>query len=255
MAVAGGGDRVGDLEPDLDPDPVPDAGVPRPVVLTWADLWARAARARWFLAAGAVALLVAGAGVAGYALLRPPDAPATELLLPRAGEGPGAGAPPPSGASSTTAAPAELVVHAAGAVAVPGVHRLPVGSRVGDLLAAAGGPTGEADLDRVNLAAALADGERIWFPRVGEQEPSVVAGERAAPAEPGAPGVGAGGLVDINQATTEELDTLPGVGPATASAIIEHRERNGPFRTVEDLLAVPGIGDAKLAQLRDLVRV
>jgi competence protein ComEA len=145
----------------------------------------------------------------------------------------------------------ELVVHAAGAVVVPGVHRLPGGSRVQDVLAAAGGPTPDADLDRVNLAAPVVDGERVWIPRMGEEAPPLAPGGSPAPAA-GAP---TAGPVDLNTATAEQLDTLPGIGPATAAAIIEHRERNGPFRSVDELLDVPGIGDAKLAQLRDLVSV
>jgi competence protein ComEA len=147
------------------------------------------------------------------------------------------------------------VGHAAGAVAVPGVHRLPPGSRVADLLDAAGGPAPDADIDRVNLAAALADGERVWFPRVGEQEPVVAGPPGGASTGASGPAGEPSGPVDLNTATAEQLDTLPGVGPATAAAILEHRDREGPFRSVEELLDVPGIGDAKLAQLRDLVTV
>jgi competence protein ComEA len=205
----------------------------------------------------AVVFLGVGAAVAGWVLLRPPYLPPTEELLPYAPgsepHAPGGGAaatPPPA---STTAA-AQLVVHAAGAVVVPGIHPLPPGSRVSDLLAAAGGPAPDADLDRVNLAALVGDGERVWFPRVGEEaEPPVVAGSG------GGTGTGAAGgapaLVDLNVATAEELDTLPGVGPATAAAILEHRSTHGPFTSVEDLLDVPGIGEAKLEQLRELVTV
>jgi competence protein ComEA len=176
-----------------------------------------------------------------------------------AGSAPAASAAPSPSSSTATTTAADLVVHAAGAVAVPGVHRVPGGSRVADLLVAAGGPAPDADLDRVNLAAPLTDGERVWIPRVGEEAPPVVAGTPPAPA-PGGDGAGgapgaAAGPVDLNTATAVELDTLPGVGPATAAAIIEHRERAGPFRSVDDLLDVPGIGDAKLAQLRDLVVV
>ena len=204
----------------------------------------------------AVAFLGLGAAVAGWVLLRPPDLPPTEEILPYApgsephvsGGAAAATAPP---ASTTTAA--QLVVHAAGAVVVPGIHPLPPGSRVSDLLAAAGGPAPDADLDRVNLAALVGDGERVWFPRVGEEaEPPVVAGSSGSG---GTGGGGAPALVDLNVATAEELDTLPGVGPATAAAILEHRSAHGPFTSVEDLLDVPGIGEAKLEQLRDLVTV
>jgi competence protein ComEA len=203
-----------------------------------------------------VALLVLGASFAGWALLRAPELPPTEELVPYApGSEPGAsggGAVAPSPTSSTTAA--QLVVHAAGAVVVPGIHSVPPGSRVSDLLAAAGGPAPDADLDRVNLAAAVADGERVWFPRLGEEaEPPVVAGSGGGGASGGDGGPPA--PIDLNVATAEELDTLPGVGPATAAAILEHRSTHGPFTSVEDLLDVPGIGEAKLEQLRDLVTV
>lgn len=162
-----------------------------------------------------------------------------------------------------------VVVQAAGAVNAPGVHRLPVGSRVDDLVRAAGGVTPEADLDRVNLAALLADGERIWIPRRGEVEvPSVVSGGSggSGAGSGGGAGVGGGspgssataalaGPLDLNTATAEQLDALPGVGPATAAAILAHRDANGPFQSVEDLLDVRGIGDAKLEQIRPLVTV
>jgi competence protein ComEA len=146
--------------------------------------------------------------------------------------------------------PAELVVHAAGAVAAPGIHRLPAGSRVADLLAAAGGPAPDADLDLVNLAAALTDGAQVRFPRVGELVAAPVEGTVEAAAD-GA----ASGPVDLNTASATDLEALPGVGPTIAAAIVEHRERNGPFRSVDDLLDVPGIGPAKLDQLRGAATV
>ena len=203
-----------------------------------------------------VALLVLGGSVAGWVVLREPELPPTEELVPYApGSEPGApggGAAAPSPTSSTTAA--QLVVHAAGAVVVPGIHSVPPGSRVSDLLAAAGGAAPDADLDRVNLAAAVADGERVWFPRLGEEaEPPVVAGAGGGGTSGG--DAGSPAPIDLNAATAEELDTLPGVGPATAAAILEHRSTHGPFTSVEDLLDVPGIGEAKLEQLRDLVTV
>lgn len=139
------------------------------------------------------------------------------------------------------------------------MHRVPAGGRVADLLAAAGGPAADADLDRVNLAAALVDGQRVWFPRVGEPDPPVVAGDAAAGAAgtAGARGdaVAAGGPIDLNTATVDQLESLPGVGPSIAAAIVEHRERSGPFRSVDDLLDVPGIGPARLDALRELVTV
>lgn len=236
-----------------------DAPLARPLPpLTWRDVVDRAvppdraARAR--LIAGAVVVVLVA--VAGWWILRPPPAPATELSLPYAGQRAGGGSP--ASATSTTAAePEEVVVHAAGAVVAPGLHRLPAGARVADLLDAAGGPAPEADLDRVNLAAPLADGERVWFPRLGEEAPPEVAGssggDGAAAAAAG--GGAAAGPIDINTATAEQLAELPGVGPSIAAAIVRHREEVGPFRSVDDLLDVSGIGPARLEQLRGLVTV
>jgi competence protein ComEA len=100
----------------------------------------------------------------------------------------------------------------------------------------------------VNLAATIIDGQQVYVPRVGEAAPQVVGAT-------GDGGGGGGGLVDVNTATAEELDTLPGVGPATAQAILDAREQRGSFSSVEELLDVRGIGEAKLEALRDLVRV
>jgi competence protein ComEA len=168
-------------------------------------------------------------------------------------------------AGPTSSVPAEIVVHAAGAVARPGVYRVAPDARVGDLLEVAGGVTPDADVDRLNLAAPLADGVRVYVPRRGEADPAPAlaadpgggpAGGVAGPSGgAGAGGAGAGGKLDLNTATAEQLETLPGIGPATAAAIIEHRERKGPFRSVDALLDVRGIGPAKLEQIRDAVRV
>jgi competence protein ComEA len=236
---------------DIEGDDVTAPARPLPP-LTWRDTLDRvltpghARRLR--IALVVVALAALGAGV--WWLLRPPPAPATELSLPYAGgevEDP----------TTTSAQPAtDLVVHAAGAVATPGLHWLPAGSRVADLLAAAGGTTPETDLDRVNLAAPVVDGQRVWFPRIGEAAPPPLPGE-GGPAPPdGVDGsAGTDGPVDINAATVEQLEALPGIGPSIAAAIVEHRERNGLFRAVDDLLDVAGIGPSRLAQLRDLVIV
>ncbi len=189
------------------------------------------------------ALLLGAALLGGYLLLRPPPDP-PEVDLPLATTV----APP-----TTDAVPTELVVHIAGAVGQPGVHRLPSGARVADAVEAAGGLAPDADVDRINLAAAVEDGGRVYVPRIGQTElPSV--------ASPGGADRGSGDdaedpLVDINTASLDELDRLPGVGPATAEAIIDHRERNGPFRSVDELIEVRGIGEAKLSQLRDRVQI
>lgn len=148
---------------------------------------------------------------------------------------------------TSTTAPSEVVVHVAGAVLAPGVHRLPPGARVVDAVEASGGLAPDADASAVNLAALLVDGAQVYVPRLGEAPPAVAA--------VGASAADASGPVDLNTADAALLETLPGIGPATAAAIIDHRERHGPFASVEGLLEVRGIGEAKLAALRDLVRV
>jgi competence protein ComEA len=201
------------------------------------------------VAAGALALVALV--VAATFVLRPTSGSAPEVTLPRAGSA----ADPAT--TTTTAAPA-VVAHAAGAVQAPGVYRLEPGARAGDLVAAAGGAAPDADVQRLNLAAPVADGEQLYVPRIGE----VAAPPPAGPAG-GGPSAGAGtgtggdrdGPVDLNTATAAELEELPGVGPAIAEAILDERERRGRFDTVEDLLDVRGIGDARLEQLRDLVTV
>jgi competence protein ComEA len=149
-----------------------------------------------------------------------------------------------------------VTVHVAGAVVRPGVVTLPAGSRAVDAVSAAGGLAAGADPDRVNLAAALSDGQRLVIPLVGQPPPAEFV--------PSPPPTGAGsaagspatqGPVDLNTATEPDLDRLPGIGPATAAAIVSHRSLHGPFRTVEDLLDVRGIGEAKLDALRGLVSV
>jgi competence protein ComEA len=149
-------------------------------------------------------------------------------------------------------------VHAAGAVAHPGVYGVRQGARVADVLAAAGGPSAEADLDQLNLAAPVADGERVRVPRRGEvadgREPSSGAGGGTQPMAAGSAARPAS-AVDINRAGAQELEALPGVGPATAAAIVAWRQAHGRFRSVTDLLDVRGIGPAKFETLRPLVRV
>ncbi|MEO7555227.1 MAG: ComEA family DNA-binding protein [Acidimicrobiales bacterium] len=204
-------------------------------------------RGRWTsrqLAAGA--LLCVGVILAAVALLRPgAPPPPVELSLPMAS------APPAAAPSTTAAAAADVVVHATGAVATPGVYRLEPGSRVTDLVAAAGGLAPDADSERVNLAALLHDGERVAVPRVGEPAPAPATGDGSGSDSgptPSAP-------VDLNTATATELEALPGLGPATAQAVVDDRTRNGPFRSVDDLQRVRGIGPAKLEQLHGLVTV
>jgi competence protein ComEA len=190
----------------------------------------------------AFALLLVGVAVAAFAVLRPaPSGPAPELSLPMASSS-------PATSTATSTEQTVLVVHAAGAVNAPGLYRVPSGSRVDDLISAAGGLAEDADRDRINLAAPLADGERVYIPRAGEAVP---------PAEGPAPagGSASSGPIDLNTATVDELDSLPGIGPSIAKAIVDERERNGPFRSVDDLERVRGIGPSKLDQIRALVTV
>jgi competence protein ComEA len=145
----------------------------------------------------------------------------------------------------------DVVVHVVGAVAAPGLVTVPQGSRVADALSAAGNATPVADLAGVNLAREVVDGEQIVVPVPGE-----VVAAAPGPSSGGAPGgTGPGAPVDLNTADEAALDALSGIGPVLAARIVEWREANGPFTTVEELGEVSGIGDALLARLRDQVRV
>jgi len=194
---------------------------------------------------GAVAAALAV--VAALVLLRPPAAP-PEVSLPFASTTLSAPAAP-----TTMAMPESLVVHVAGAVAVPGIHELPPGARVADAIAVAGGLAPSADDSRINLAALVTDGQRVYVLAAGEASPPPVAGGGSAAGASGDPA--AFGPVDLNSADAAALDELPGVGPATATAILEHRAKVGAFSSVDQLLDVPGIGEVKLEALRDLVIV
>lgn len=207
--------------------------------------------ALWFgvgrLVAAAVATVVVCAGAVW--LVRTPP-PATEASLPRAAATTGSSVPveriePVVVVSSTDAV---LLVHVAGAVVEPGVYQLVGGARVRDAIVAAGGPTAAADWNALNLAASISDGVKVYVPNVGEELPPSLT---VPPADPAGP-IPAG-PIDVNAATSDELQTLPGVGPATATAIVTERERNGPFLDVDDLDRVPGIGPAKVDALRGLV--
>lgn len=164
-----------------------------------------------------------------------------------------------------TVPPTRIAVHVVGAVRNPGVFHLEPGSRGDDALRAAGGAADNADVRRVNLAAPVRDGEQLYIPRVGERVTPVIAGPAATlpDATTSSPGPSDASssrttvplIVDLNRAMADDLDRLPGVGPSTAKAIIDHRTRNGPFASVDDLLAVRGIGPAKLAEIRKWVRV
>lgn len=140
-----------------------------------------------------------------------------------------------------------ITVHVSGAVDAPGLVELPAGSRVADAIAAAGGTSRTADLAVVNLAAPVGDGEQV-------QVPDVTGGGRAGGLSPGSETAG-DGRVRVNSADVAELEQLPGVGPVLAQRIVAHRDQMGPFETVEDLLDVSGIGEGRLAALRDFVAI
>lgn len=223
------------------------------------------------LALGATVTIVLG--VAAWRLLAPTDAP-PEIALPTVaagnegaaaavsdapGELDGEGVSQPSVPPSANEG--EVVVHIAGAVHAPGVHRMTPSARVTDAVEASGGATEQADLARINLAAELQDGQQIYVPAIGEEiaEPLAASGAAtgtgSAPTGDGASSAAASGTVDVNSAGVDELESLPGIGPAIGEAIVDHRELNGPFTSLEQLTDVRGIGDAKLEGLRDFATV
>ncbi len=166
-------------------------------------------------------------------------------------------------ASTDASIPATITVHVAGEVQYPGVVVITGSSRVVDAVAAAGGATSRADLDAVNLATPLVDAAQVYIPRRGETPKPVIVRPRPGLNPPTtASGItgdrsasGDSSVIDLNVATEQQLDTLPGVGPNTARAILAYRMQHGPFSRIEDLLNVRGIGPAKLDALRGLVRI
>lgn len=172
---------------------------------------------------------------------------------------PDGGAPAPYEGAGTGTGVAGPVVHVAGAVRHPGVYRLPGGARVVDALRAAGGERDDAAAWILNLAARVVDGDRIYVPTAeevagaggGSNWRAGPAGESSRAAGPGGPGgMAAAWPVDINHASAEELDTVPGIGPALAQRIVAFRKANGPFARVEDLTRVPGIGPKTLEAMK-----
>ena len=138
-----------------------------------------------------------------------------------------------------------LVVHLSGEVIAPGVYRLPVGARVDDLLKAGGGPTGEGDIHRLNLAARLADGQQIVVPK--RVDPALAGLAQAASPTPG--------RMNVNLASVAELDQLPGVGPVTAQRIVAYREQHGPFSRVEQLRDAKLVSAATFEKIKDLIGI
>ena len=224
-------------------------------------------RLKWFGVSRMIGtvLSVAFVGIAGWWLVQvPPPPPEANLSFASTT----VAASPTIGvsASSINTTPQIITVHVAGAVKNPGVYRLKYGSRINDGIVAAGGATSAANLDVINLATVLNEGEQIYVPKRGEK-PHVITNRPQVGGAGGAGGVagvaGAGGaansavpqLININLASVVELEQLPGVGPATAKAIVAYREKNGAFLKVEDLLKVRGIGPAKLSEILPRARV
>ena len=230
-------------------------------------------RLKWFGISRMIGsvLSVAFVGVAGWWLVQVPPPP-PEASLSFASTTVAANTTIGVSASSINTTPQIITVHVAGAVKNPGVYRLKYGSRINDGLVAAGGATSAANLDVINLATVLNEGEQIYVPKRGEK-PHVITnrpqagGVGGAAGAGGAAGVGgatgAGGAtnggasqqININLASVVELEQLPGVGPATAKAIVAYREKFGAFLKVEDLLKVRGIGPAKLSEILLRARV
>ncbi len=209
-----------------------------------------------------LASIVAAIGI--WLLVRP-SAPLVEAVVPHAS---GVGIVVPL---STLPTPLTVRIHVAGAVVHPGVYTVSSSARVVDAVRAAGGATSRADLERINLAQTIVDTEQIFVPSRTSRTTKVTVAPRLRPSRTTIPVVAStvpasvpsatssvattAPLINLNSATAAQLDTLPGVGPSTAKAIISYRNRKGPFGKVEDLLNVPGIGPAKVAAIRDQVTV
>lgn len=247
----------------LEPDSQSDALPARPALpLTTAERWAEWRRDPRLLTVALILIALA----AGAWWLRLSNADPSGAS-PRTGASSNANASAtteatPSSLGATTTSSAAYVVDVVGAVRKPGVVSLPGSARVVDAVNAAGGALPSADLDRINLAAHLVDGMRIAVPH------------RGAPADPAAPTNDPGGgpagpsdpsgssgaptsstPLDLNSATEPQLETLPGIGPSLAQAILTEREHEGGFHSVDDLRRVRGIGDVRFAQIRSLVTV
>lgn len=216
------------------------------------------------LLGGCVSALVVGIG--GWVLVRPSATPVESRIPHVADVGVG-----PAVITSVAPVAPPMKVHVAGAVRKPGVYSMAPGSRVVDAVRAAGGPTDRADLERINLAQVVIDTEQVYVPVRRANAPRVTVAPRLRPVRNAVPvttvvPAGQAGAtlpqspsgstrIDLNSATMTQLDSLPGVGPATARAIVTYRTRKGPFVKVEDLMNVPGIGPARFAALKDLVSV
>ena len=209
-------------------------GVSRGQALVWA-------------AVGMVILLVGGNYLYGHRDRSGPgggDAPEASIQL-------GAVTETVDGSGAVADELGPIIVHVAGSVAMPGIYELVEGDRAADALEHAGGALPEADLDRINLAAVLSDGQQLFVPAQGEAVPATAGGALGVGTDVG----GSGQLININTADAEQLQQLDGVGEKTAQKIIAYRREVGGFSSVEELMEVPGIGPAKFEGMKDKVRV
>jgi competence protein ComEA len=211
--------------------------------LSFRDRLAALSRRELVALAAVAAVVVAGAGL-WYARSLPRP---VEIRAARGGER----VPPPAPSAGPSASPTVLFVHVAGLVRHPGVYQFHDGQRVIDAVQAAGGARKKADLDALNLAALLTDGEQVLVPARGAAPQAPPPPGTGGVSSPGAPGA----LVNVNTATEQELETLPGIGPVLANSIVAYRTEHGPFPSVDALDDVSGIGPATLADLRPLVTV
>ena len=218
---------------------------PRPARLTLDGLADRLGVTVRAVVIGVAAVAAAGAG--GWWALRPPPAPDIETVLPRVGEIPMPSIPPPPAPP-----PSVIRVHVTGAVAEPDiVYELDDGALVIDAVAAAGGFTDAADRSRLNLAQTLDDGARLWVPARGEaDEPAVVNPDPPEPVDGSGASAGGRACINVNEADAADLEGLPGIGPVKAADIVDHRDRLGPFATLDGLTAVTGIGPKTVDRLR-----
>jgi competence protein ComEA len=161
--------------------------------------------------------------------------------------------PEPTPTPAPTATPQPLRVYVSGAVAQPDVYELPADCIVRDAVGAAGGFAADADRERINLARPLYDGEQVYVPCMGEDNPPVT--PLAGPPATAAPAAASGGKVNINTASAQELESLPGIGPALAQRIVECRTTHGPFHSIEEIKNVSGIGEAIFEKLKDLIEI
>ena len=202
----------------------------------------------------AVLVLVTAAGAAIFYVRRPAGEP-IEILQAEA-----TFTPPPSPTPQPTSTPAPIRIYITGEISKSDVYFLPPGSIIKDAIAAAGGLTLHADAERINQALELRDQQQIHIPRLGEEDPPPpVQGGQAGPNDTvlnsNGSGSGSDTKLNLNTASLEQLDALPGIGPAIGQRVIDHRENVGAFSSIEEITQVSGIGDSTFAKIKDLITV